>query len=226
MSTKMNSATEELRTRLQASLDPKWGANAFQPAPKAPVELLASPAGDIPRGAMTEIVGPASSGRTSLLYALLAQVTANGEFCALLDAHDTFDPASAALAGVRLSQVLWVRTGGDVEKALKAADLLAPAGGFGLVAIDLADSPAATSNRIPPAAWFRLRQCVEGTRTALVVLGQQVHARTCSSLRLELSPARPRWSGAPPARLLAGADGTAQRIQNHRAQERHFRLAT
>ncbi|MDP9268410.1 MAG: hypothetical protein M3P27_08825, partial [Acidobacteriota bacterium] len=42
--------------------------------------------GGLPRGALSEIIGPVSSGRTSLLLALLAQATARAEFCALVDA--------------------------------------------------------------------------------------------------------------------------------------------
>ena len=112
-------------------------------------EMLPSVAGNIPRGALTEIVGAASSGRTSFLYSLLAAMTSRQEFCALLDAEDTFDPESAARAGVRLSQILWVRCGGNVEHALKAADMLAQGGGFGMVAIDLGDAPEKVMRRIP-----------------------------------------------------------------------------
>jgi len=65
--------------------------------------------GGVPRGGLTEIFGPSSSGRTSLLLALLAQVTAREEVCALVDASDAFDPHSAAAAGVDLKRVLWVR---------------------------------------------------------------------------------------------------------------------
>src|ERR1035438_10578834 len=65
--------------------------------------------GGLPRGCLTEIVGPASSGRTSLLLSILAQATAREEICALVDAEDAFDPASAAAAGVRLERLIWVR---------------------------------------------------------------------------------------------------------------------
>src|SRR5580693_5316558 len=131
-------------------------------------EFLGSVLGGIPIGALTEIAGPSSSGRTTVLCALLAEATAGGGFCALIDTPGAFDPASAAAAGVRLSQVLWVRCGGNAEHALKAADLLAQAGGFGLVALDLADTPQKVSRRIPLAAWFRLRHAAENTKTALV----------------------------------------------------------
>ncbi|MBK6751241.1 MAG: hypothetical protein IPG67_14870 [Acidobacteria bacterium] len=49
---------------------------------------------------MTEFVGDASTGRTSLVLNLLAKVTAEGEVCAVVDSSNSFDPCSAALAGV------------------------------------------------------------------------------------------------------------------------------
>jgi len=193
-------------------------------AEKPPGETLPSLAGAIPRGALTEIAGSASAGRTSLLYSLLAAATSEQEFCAVLDAEDRFDPASAAAAGVRLSQVLWVRCGGNAEHALKAADMLAQAGGFGLVAIDLADTPEKTVYRIPLAAWFRLRHAVENTRTALVAVAQRIHARSCSALKIELSRSRAVWRGRLPVCILDRFEVTASCTRNHRVQECRFLL--
>jgi recombination protein RecA len=140
----------------------------------------------------------------------------------LIDADDAFDPSSAMAAGVRLSQVLWVRCGGNVEHALKAADLLSQAGGFGIVALDLADSPARQTRRIPLASWFRLRHGVENTRTALVAIGQQIHAPSCSTLKIELRRERVLWRGHLPARLFQGVEITARRTRNHRSDEAPF----
>ena len=67
--------------------------------------------GGLPRGCLTEICGPASSGRTTLLLAALAAATRRGEFCALVDASDALDPQSAAASGVELDRLLWVRCG-------------------------------------------------------------------------------------------------------------------
>src|SRR5215470_20318599 len=66
----------------------------------------------IPASALTEICGSslASSGKTSVLISLLAQATQN-HFGALVDADDSFDPASARAAGVNFSRLLWVRCG-------------------------------------------------------------------------------------------------------------------
>lgn len=178
--------------------------------------------GGIPRGTLTEIAGPGSSGRTSLLCGLLAETTAAGEFCALIDASDAFDPVSAAGAGVRLSQVLWVRCGGNAEHAMKAADLLTQAGGFGIVAIDFADTPPGVLRRIPLASWYRLRQAVDNTRTALVSLGSYAHTSSCPALKIELGRNRVVWRGREPVRLLEGFDGLATRIQNHRSTVRNI----
>jgi hypothetical protein len=169
---------------------------------------------EIPRGALTEIAGPPSSGRTAFLYALLAAATANRESCALIDAEDTFDPAGAAAAGVGLSQVLWVRCGGNVEHALKAADLLSQAGGFGLVTIDLGDTPVNAARRIPLAAWFRLRKGVEHTETALVAIGRQRNAQSCSALKIELRRERALWRRGS----LNGLEISAKRMKNHGEQ--------
>ena len=187
--------------------------------------VLPSVVGELPRGALTEITGTASSGRTSLLYSLLAATASEQGFCALLDAEGRFDPATAARAGVRLSQVLWVRCGGNVEHALKAADMLAQAGGFNLVAIDLGDTPASAVRRIPLAAWFRLRQAVQDTRTALIVLARELHTHSCSALKIGLQRDRSAWRGRLPGGLLGGFEISAQCIQDHRAQERRFNVS-
>jgi recombination protein RecA len=213
-----------LREQIQATLGSHY-ETVFLTRKQHAEEALPSIVGEIPRGAITEIAGPAFSGRTSLLYSLLATASASQEFCAFLDAGDTFDPESAAASGVRLSQVLWVRCGGNLEHALKAADLLAQAGGFGLVAIDFGDAPAKIARRIPIAVWFRLRQAVENTRTALLVVAQQIHAHPCSTLKIELSRSRPLWRGQLPGCLLDGLEATAQCVRNHRAQERRFTIA-
>src|SRR6267154_3896165 len=66
-------------------------------------------AGGLPRGCLSEICGPASSGRTSVLLAALTHATRCGEVCALIDASDALDPASAASSGIEMGRLLWVR---------------------------------------------------------------------------------------------------------------------
>ncbi len=72
--------------------------------------------GGLPRGAITEITGTASSGRTTLVLAALAAATRRQETCALIDAMDCFDPESAAAAGVELARVLWIRCNGELPQ--------------------------------------------------------------------------------------------------------------
>jgi recombination protein RecA len=151
--------------------------------------------GGLPRGAMTEICGAACSGRTSLLLSALAARTAVGEVCALVDARDSFDPLSAAAAGIALKQLLWVRCQ-NIDQALRATDLLIQGGGFGLVAVDLTDVPSRLARQVPLNAWFRFRRAVEDTPTILLLLGQESNAKTCASLVLRLDAQHVYWSTA------------------------------
>jgi recombination protein RecA len=85
-----------------------------RPAPEmvsSGIPQLDSLTGGLARGCLTEICGTASSGRTSVLLLALARATQRGEVCALVDASDSFDPASAAAAGMEMSRLLWVRCG-------------------------------------------------------------------------------------------------------------------
>ena len=85
-----------------------------RPAPEmvsSGIAALDALAGGLPRGCLTEICGPASSGRTTLLLAALAAATRRGEFCVVVDASDALDPHSVAAAGVDLDRLLWVRCG-------------------------------------------------------------------------------------------------------------------
>jgi len=65
--------------------------------------------GGLPRGEMSEIAGPRSSGRSSLVAATMAAVTTGGALAALVDTLDMFDVESGANAGIRLERLLWIR---------------------------------------------------------------------------------------------------------------------
>jgi len=67
--------------------------------------------GGIPRGCLSEIYGSVSSGKTSVLVATIAAATRRDETCVLVDASDSFDPASGQAAGVEFGKLLWVRCG-------------------------------------------------------------------------------------------------------------------
>ncbi len=190
-----------LRSKLEADLRGRVASpfayrdrNAFELVSTGVPEMDAL-VGGLPRGAMTEICGAACSGRTSLLLSALAARTAEGEACALVDARDSFDPLSGDAAGISLEKLLWVRCK-NINQALRAADLLIQAGGFGVVAVDLSDVPARTVRQVPLNAWFRFRRAVEDTPTILLLLEQEPHAKTCASLVLRLEAREAHWTVA------------------------------
>lgn len=237
----MSSKTSALRLQVESSLARRGGqaarvASPFQyrdrplvettPTGVPPIDLLT---GGLPRGSLTEIYGPPCSGRTSLLVSALASRTAASEVCALVDARDAFDPHSAEAAGVRLQQLLWVRCR-NVDQALRATDLLIQGGGFGLIALDLGDTPARVVRYVPLQVWFRFRRAVEHTPTIFLVLEQESNAKTCASLVLGLRAQETRWSQAvgsageislphSPGCLLGGEKNRAEIIRSHAKRE-------
>ena len=187
------------KAELQAEIAGRFG-DAFRIHEKAVVETLSTGVaeidaltGGLPRGAITELFGPASSGRTSLMYSLLSYATTHEETCALVDVNDVFAPTSAVAAGMNLDRLLWVRCAGNLEHAFKAADLLLHAGGFGLVVLDLGDVPGKEARRIISSWWYRFRRTVEDRPTVLTVISEEACTRSCAALALELNGAA-EWS--------------------------------
>src|SRR5687768_16403735 len=132
------------------------------PSAQVPMDVAALDAclrGGLPRGQLSELAGPRSSGRMTLFLHMVAAATARGEIAAFVDTLDRLDVASAAAAGVDLSRLLWIR-GHDIERALKALNLVLQAGGFGVVAIDLADVPPAVLRQIPFTTWLRVQRAI------------------------------------------------------------------
>ena len=187
------------KREIESALANRFGA-VFQQCQKQPAEIVPTGVGEIearlngfPRGAITEIHGTASSGRTSLLLSALAVATTQEETCALVDTSETFDPSSAASARVDCDRLLWVRCSGSVERAFKATDLLLQSGGFGLVALNLADVAAKYTRRIITSWWFRFRRSIENTPTALVVVTPVPCIRSCAALVLEVKNEGAVW---------------------------------
>jgi hypothetical protein len=156
------------------------------------------------RGVIAEIHGRRSSGRTSVCLHMLAQTTTQDEVCAFIDIHDSFHPASAQAAGVKLENLIWVRCHGNAEHAIRAADLLLHAGGFGMVVLDLCETSARVLNRIPLSYWYRFRKAIEHTPAVLLVCTDLPQAKSCSSINLELQSKLFHWSGRAPFLLLQG----------------------
>jgi len=108
----------ELRVQVESALAARIPAALSLRPPAAP-ELLpcgipevdAALGGGLPLGAITELTGAESCGRTTLILATLAGVTRCDAACSYVDVSDSFDPVSAAALGVDLRRLLWIRTG-------------------------------------------------------------------------------------------------------------------
>jgi len=222
-----------LRKQIETSLERRFPA-ALTPQPRtfretAPtgipqVDNLLN--GGLPVGAISELTGPESSGRTSLALSFLAELTQEPRVCAWVDASDAFDAESAAASGLSLRQLLWVRcqprnaasrttsartnprfrpnapapslqTSLQVlDQALRATDLLLQAGGFSALVLDLASTPPEHGYRIPLATWFRFRQAADRTRCSLLVLAPRPFAQSSAALVLDCSSVSAHTAGS------------------------------
>lgn len=154
------------------------------------------------RGSITELSGGAGSGKTSLSLMLLAELTRVGEICAVVDASNSFDPGSAARAGVELGNMLWVKCGGEMERSFMAADYLVQAKGFGAVWLSLNGLPQRQLAMVPRAYWYRYRTRIKETPTLFLVTAEDTVTGTASQKPLLLSRERSIWSGSGRFKLL------------------------
>jgi recombination protein RecA len=161
--------------------------------------------GGIPRGQLSEVVGPRSSGRLAMMVSALAGATARGEAVALVDPLDMFDPVSASASRIDFSRMLWVRGEAtsssrislsceygtlqkSLDRAVKAVNLILQAGGFGVVVLDLADIGSQVLRRLPFTTWLRLHRVIEGSETACVLIGSEPIARSAGGVCIQLAP--------------------------------------
>jgi RecA/RadA recombinase len=195
-----------LRLQIERVLESRFPA-ALSPSPKTVHEAssVGIPeidkllAGGFPVGAICEITGPTTSGRTCLALSFIAERTGEGRVCAWVDVSDSLDPESAAANGVCLQRLLWVRCTSvaasakakpwsRLDQALRATDLLLQAGGFSAIVLDMGDIAGEHGRRIPLATWYRFRQAAEQSRGCLVVLGTVAYAQSSSDVVLECTP--------------------------------------
>jgi hypothetical protein len=175
--------------------------------------------GGLPRGQVSELAGPHSSGRTTLLLHLIGAATRGGEIAALVDTCDRFDVASASAAGIDLDRLLWIRgepfdslrslrASPVVDRAIKALNLVLQAGGFAVVAIDLADIPPRVLKSLPFTTWLRLQRIVEGSDIACLLVTPEPLARSAGGLTV-MCTGQTTWNGQT-ARGQTARDATAR----------------
>lgn len=209
-----------LRLEIEHALECRFPA-ALTPAPQSIREVAVTGIaavdellhGGLPAGAISELTGATSSGRTSLALRFVAQRTAEARACAWVDVNDAFDPESAAANGVQLRRLLWVRCRDEVgsaaarkisngmgkwqtrprwarlDEGLRATDLLLQGGGFAAIVLDVGDTAPEQASRIPLATWFRYKQAAERTQCSLVVLGTRACAQSAAAVVLECEAA-------------------------------------
>ena len=215
--------TKKLDGTLTSALAPLERADPSALIPTDVTALDACLRGGLPRGQLSELAGPQSSGRTTTLLRMMAAATQRGEIVGLVDAFDRFDVQSAVDAGVDLSRLLWVRGPGGVgvwgpglfrqegiERSVKALNLVLQAGGFGIVALDLGDASAADIRRLPYNTWLRIQIAIEGSDTACVLLGPEPIGRSAGGLTLTFT-GRSAWIGASDrSRRLTGVESCVE----------------
>lgn len=195
--------------------------------------------GGVPRGQLSELIGPVSSGRTSLAWTWLGAATKRGESAALIDTFDRFDPATGQACGIELSRLLWIRGQAitktsaaidpawlpgaravdgpgtllerTVDRALKALNLVLQSGVCTAVVLDFADVPLTGIRRVPHTTWLRLQRIVEGTDAACLLLGPTPLARSAGGITITTGP--PSRPQAVSARSRHGAPDPAWRAE-------------
>lgn len=218
-----------LASRVPAAFRPATGGTRpLQVTGIAPLDRLLG--GGLPVGGVCELFGPECSGRTTIALSLVSQVTRKGSACAWIDVDDALDPESAAACGVVLRRLLWVRCReaaakprgrgkpwSRLDQALRAADLVLQAGGFGVVVFDLGGVAPEHALRVPLTSWFRFRAAAERTQSTFLLLSQASCAKSCSAVQLKLDRLRSRQQGGE---VLSGLQFQAELVRERFAPAR------
>ena len=141
--------------------------------------------GGIPRGRITEIYGPESSGKTTLALHVIAQAQRNGGYAAFVDAEHAFDAKYARNLGINTEEML-ISQPDSGEQALEIAETLIRSGALDVVVIDsvaalvpraelegdMGDSHMGLQARLMSQALRKLTGVVNKTRTSVIFINQ------------------------------------------------------
>ena len=112
------------------------GSMSIESVPTGALGLdLALGIGGLPRGRVTEIYGPESSGKSTLAMHVVAEAQRMGGICAYVDAEHAMDPVYARAIGVDVDELL-IRQPDTGEQALEITDMLIRSGAIDVVVID------------------------------------------------------------------------------------------
>jgi len=146
---------------------------------------LALGVGGVPRGRITEIYGPESSGKTTLCYHVAANAQALGGIVAFIDAEHALDPGYAKNVGVNVDELL-VSQPDTGEQALEIAETLIRSGGVDVVIVDsvaalvpraeiegdMGDAFVGLQARLMSQALRKLTGAINRSQTALIFTNQ------------------------------------------------------
>jgi recombination protein RecA len=144
--------------------------------------------GGIPRGRITEIYGPESSGKTTFTLHVIAQAQLKGGTCAFIDAEHAMDPAYASRIGVDIDNLI-ISQPDFGEQALGIAEVLIRSGAIDLLVIDsvaalvpktelegdMGDHHVGLQARLMSQALRKLTPIVHKSRTSLIFINQIRH---------------------------------------------------
>jgi hypothetical protein len=190
-------------------------------------EVFLEPLGlALARGSVSEIIGPMSSGKSSLVLSVLAHLTQRGEICAMVDACNGFNPYVAVSIGVTLENLLWSKGDGSIVNAFKAASFLAQAKGFGAIWLNLNGFESLTLRKIPNSYWYHFKNLVKDTSTLFLVTAEEVVVGSATTRSYLMTRFRSRWSGKGSFKLLREFHlGFASRKIPREPQNFNFELA-
>jgi recombination protein RecA len=146
---------------------------------------LALGIGGLPRGRITEIYGPESSGKSTLAMHVVAEAQRNGGVCAYIDAEHAMDPVYAKAIGVDIDQLL-ISQPDTGEQGLEICDMLVRSGAIDVVVVDsvaaltpkaeiegdMGDSHVGLQARLMSQALRKLTGSISRTNTIVIFINQ------------------------------------------------------